>query len=324
MPDRVPFTGTPYSAEPLASASGRLVAMPLRFGLFGTGPWATAMHAPAIVAHPDAELVGVWGRDPAKAATLAQASGSRPFTDIDALLAEVDAIAVALPPDIQVEVAERAARAGRHLLLDKPLALTVEGADRVVAAADESTVASVVFFTSRFHQNVATMLRETAAAGGWQGSRTAHLTSIFQPGGPYAGSAWRKEHGGLWDVGPHALSQVLPVLGPVAEVSAMEGPRATTHLLLHHESGAVSTLSLSVDAPPAAALREVTFFGDQGVASVPNGEGERTAAFGVAIDLLRAEIAGEKHDLGVHFGREVVAVLAAAEQSRASGRATAV
>ncbi|GIF74544.1 Gfo/Idh/MocA family protein [Asanoa siamensis] len=295
--------------------------MPLRFGLFGTGPWATATQAPAIVAHPDAELVGVWGRDPAKAAALAGESGARAYSDVDALLADVDAIALALPPDVQAEIAERAAKAGRHLLLDKPVALTVEAADRVVAAADAAGVASVVFFTGRFDDTVATALREITATGGWQGSRVAHLASIFVPGNPYGASPWRRAHGGLWDVGPHALSQVLPVLGPVAEVSAVEGPRSTTSLLLRHTAGAVSTMTLSVDAPPAAVLRDVTFYGEHGVTSVPNGTGGVQKAFTTAIDVLIAEIAGTTHPLGVHFGREVVAILAAAERSRETGRA---
>ncbi|GIF64429.1 oxidoreductase [Asanoa ishikariensis] len=293
--------------------------MPLRFGLFGTGPWATATQGPAIVAHPDAELVGVWGRDPDKAAALAETTGSRAYSDIDELLGDVDAVAVALPPDVQPEIAERAAKAGRHLLLDKPLALTVPAADRVVAAVDAAGVASVVFFTARFQDNVTAALRELAAAGGWQGGRVAHLASIFQPGNPYGASPWRRTYGGLWDVGPHALSQVLPVLGPVTEVSAVEGPRSTTNLLLRHESGAVSTVTLSVDAPPAAVLRDITFFGEHGVREVPRGEGEVRDAFGRAIDLLIAEVAGAKHDIGVHFGREVVGVLAAAERSRDTG-----
>jgi predicted dehydrogenase len=233
-------------------------------------------------------------------------------------------VAVALPPDVQPEIAERAAKAGRHLLLDKPLALTVPAADRVVDAADAAAVASVVFFTARFQDNVTAALREITAAGGWQGSRVAHLASIFQPGNPYGASPWRRTYGGLWDVGPHALSQVLPVLGPVAEVSAVEGPRSTTNLLLRHESGAVSTVTLSVDAPPAAIMRDITFFGESGVTSVPRGEGDVLTAFGAAIDLLVAEVAGVTHDVDVHFGREVVGVLAAAERSRQEERVVRV
>jgi len=304
---------------------GQTVAMSLRFGLFGTGPWARAVHAPGIAAHPDATLVGVWGRDPAKAAAVAGEFGAAAYDDVDALLADVDAIAVALPPDVQAEIARRAARAGRHLLLDKPLALTAEAADRLVDEVEAAAVSSVVFFTNRFQPNVDAALAEAVATGGWHGSRTHFFGSIFQPGNPYGASPWRREHGGLWDVGPHALSLVLPVLGPVAEVSAMEGPRATTHLLLRHDRGAVSTMALSVDAPPAAAGSEVTLYGESGTFPVPRGDGDRVDAFGLAITRLAAGIGTRPpHDVGVHFGRDVVAVLAAAERARAAGTVTPV
>ena len=125
----------------------------MRFGLFGTGPWAHQAHAPALAAHPDVELVGVWGRDPAKAATLAQEHGAKPYAEIDDLIADVDAVAVALPPDVQADIALRAARAGKHLLLDKPVAFTPEAAAEIVAAAAEQKVSGVVFFTRRFMRN---------------------------------------------------------------------------------------------------------------------------------------------------------------------------
>jgi predicted dehydrogenase len=106
----------------------------VRFGLIGTGFWATTVHAQGIAAHPQAELVGVWGRDQVKAATLAAQHGAQPFSDVDELIAVVEAVAFAVPPDIQAEFAVRAAAAGRSLLLEKPLALTLESADRLVQA----------------------------------------------------------------------------------------------------------------------------------------------------------------------------------------------
>src|SRR5437763_1145566 len=85
----------------------------LRFGLLGTGYWAAETHAAGLHRHPDAQFVGVWGRNPAKAEALAARYGVRAYPDVDALIADVDALAVALPPDIQAEMALRAARAGR-------------------------------------------------------------------------------------------------------------------------------------------------------------------------------------------------------------------
>nr|MDT0657827.1 Gfo/Idh/MocA family oxidoreductase [Micromonospora sp. DSM 115978] len=298
----------------------------LRFGLFGTGHWAAETHAAALAAHPGAELVGVWGRDPAKAAELAARHQVPPFADADALIEAADAVAVALPPDVQAGIAVRAATAGRHLLLDKPLALDLADADRVVAAAGESGVASVVFFTGRFHPNVAGFIAAAAAGGGWHGARATLFASIFQPGNPYGGSPWRRERGGLWDVGPHVLAVLLPVLGRVERVAALSGPRDTTHLLLAHDGGAASSVSLSLDVAPAAVHSDVLFFGEDGIQELPIRNASAVDALILAIDQLLAEVdSGTRdHRCDVRFGREVVAVLAAAETARTEGRTVTV
>src|SRR5258706_7384438 len=103
--------------------------MRLRVGLIGTGYWARGVHAPSVRHHPDADLIGVWGRDPARAMELAAEFGAQPYTDVKALLADVDALTFAVPPDVQAEIGVRAAAAGRHLLLEKPIATSVAAAE---------------------------------------------------------------------------------------------------------------------------------------------------------------------------------------------------
>ncbi|MEU8659077.1 Gfo/Idh/MocA family protein [Actinoplanes philippinensis] len=286
----------------------------MRFGLFGTGPWAHLAHAPGLAGHSGVEFAGVWGRDPQKAADLAGRYGVTAYTDADALIADVDAVAIALPPDVQAPIALRAARAGRHLLLDKPIALRTEDAEALAAAAGD--VASVVFFTRRFTPELDGFLTEAAATGGWAEARIDHLGSIFVPDNPFGASPWRRERGGLWDVGPHALAAVLPVLGPVAEVTAVAGPRDLTFVLLKHVGGAVSRLTLAVDAPPAAAREEAVFAGDAGLREVPQGRWEPAEALGRAIDqLLTAAAGGPASACDVRFGATVTAILVAAERS---------
>jgi hypothetical protein len=135
----------------------------LRFGLFGTGYWATQTHAAALSTTPEARLVGVWGRDPARTAAAAAKYGVSAYDDPDALLRDVDAVPIAVPPDVQVPLAVRAARAGRHLLLEKPVALSAVGADELLAAVADSDVASVVFFTNRFVPAVEQVLRDAGS-----------------------------------------------------------------------------------------------------------------------------------------------------------------
>src|SRR5258705_258539 len=96
----------------------------MRFGLVGPGYWARETHAAALAAHPDVELVGVWGRSAAKAEELARTHAARAYRDPDQLFDAVDAVAFAVPPAVQAELAVRAAEHGCHLLLDKPVALT--------------------------------------------------------------------------------------------------------------------------------------------------------------------------------------------------------
>jgi predicted dehydrogenase len=295
--------------------------MAMKFAVLGTGHWAAQTHAVAVAAHPGAELVAVWGRDRAKAAAVAEPHGARGYDDLDAALAEVDAVAIALPPNIQAPLAVRAARAGKHLLLDKPLALDIEAADDVVRAVDESGVANLIFFTSRYVPEIERFLVDQAG-GDWDSARIAMLGSIIGDDNPYRDSAWRYEYGGLWDLGPHALSLLVPVLGPVVSVVAAVAPHGVTHVIANHSGGGVSTMALSVVAP--IGRHEFVFSGPTGEVTPPVSPAEPVdpvRSLGVAIDeLLEQAGSGRRdHPCDVHFGRNVTAVLASAQRARDEG-----
>jgi predicted dehydrogenase len=289
----------------------------VRFGVLGTGFWAEKVHAAALAAHPTAELVGVWGRDVAKAKAVGAQFDVPGFADVDELLSQVDAVSLAVPPDVQVGLAERAAAAGKHLLLEKPIALDVADADRLVAAVRDAGVASVVFFTFRFTAATATWLTQAArttlagGAGSWLGSREDT---------PFDASPWRDQHGALWDLGPHALSLLVPALGPVVSVQAGAGLRDTVHLVLQHESGAASTVSLSHTVAPMSSGNEFFVHGDAGRLVLLPPDRAADEAYPVAVDeLIAAAVSGGTHPCGVEFGRDVVVVLAAAQRALESG-----
>jgi predicted dehydrogenase len=292
----------------------------MRFGVLGTGFWAQEIHATSLAEHPDAELVGVWGRDLAKAKALGAQFDVQGYDDLEALLTQVDAVSFALPPDVQAPLAIRAAQAGKHLLLEKPIALNLEDADRLIAAVHDNRVASVVFFTFRFQPATATWLAQAArtklagGAGSWLGNN-------YQPDSPFKDSTWRRERGALWDLGPHALSLFLPALGPVRAVQTGAGLGDTVHLILTHESGAASTISLSHTVAPMSSGIEFFVHGDAGrVTLLPEaGETARTAHSVAVEELTQAATTGGTHPCDVGFGREVVAVLAAAQRSLDSG-----
>jgi predicted dehydrogenase len=283
------------------------------------------VHAPALAAHSDVDFVGVWGRAETKAADLAQRYGAAAYPSIDALIADVDAIAVALPPDVQAPIALQAARAGRHLLLDKPVALDPRLAAEIAAAVSERDLASVVFFTRQFQPVVREFMDRMIATGGWLEARVDYVDKIFSPGNPFGASPWRQEKGGLWDIGPHALAMAVRVLGPVAEVTAMVGGSDMTHVLARHEDGAISTLTLSLDAPAEAARQEAVFAGPAGIATMPSESADALSAFGYAMDELIAAAAGKSRSpVDVRLGAHVTAVLAAVAEAARAGRAVPV
>jgi predicted dehydrogenase len=310
----------------------------LRFGLLGTGYWAVQAHGTALKASPEAALAGVWGRDPAKTAAAAAELGTTGYDDIEALIAASDAVAFAVPPDVQATLGLRAARAGRHLLLEKPLALDPPAARALAQAVEDADVAAVVFFTQRFSPGNERWIEQAVQDGPWHSAHLAHYANIFQPGNPFGASRWRRERGALWDIGPHALSVLLPVMGPVTSVAARRGPAGsdTVHMLLAHGRGpsgaaalpgspvsprpttvSASTVSLSLTMPPAASANTFSLYGENGVRVRPDNTSTPADALALAVhELVQLVASGERqHRCDARFGLEVVEVLAAAEMA---------
>jgi predicted dehydrogenase len=291
----------------------------MRFGLAGTGFWARTTHAPAIAATPGASLAAVWGRNAGAASSLAAGYGASAFTDTGAFLDAVDAVTFAVPPHVQAPLATRAAEAGKHLLLEKPIALSVGDADKLVAAVESSGVASVVFFTLRFNTEIRAWLTDEHARGGWAGGGwcggvALWLGSALQPDSPF-NTPWRREKGGLWDLGPHVVSLLWTCLGPVTSVEAIPGADDVTHLVLRHEGGASSTATVTQSAPEAASGSTLLVWGEAGRSVMPSTPVDAVEALRVAAtELMSCADAGrQKHPCDVRFGREVVRVLAAAQ-----------
>jgi predicted dehydrogenase len=325
---------------------------PLRFGLLGTGYWALNTQGTALASSPHSRLEGVWGRDADKTKAVADQLGTDPFSDVDELLARVDAVAIALPPDVQAALAVRAAGAGCHLLLDKPLALDVSLAQEVVRATAAADVAALVFFTGRFRPGSEAWLTETVEAGPWHSAQLVQYANIFQPGNPYGASPWRQERGALWDIGPHALAAVLPLMGPVTSVVARRGPAGsdTVHMVLTHAApghagkgnataadavkaaaatatggpsprgavtGPVSTISLSLTIPPKAVTSHLSLYGEAGHRVRPDDSFAAVDAFRAAIaELADMAVSGRRaHRCNAGFAAEVTQILALAESA---------
>lgn len=284
----------------------------MRFGLIGTGPWAGLVHGPALASTPGVELVGVWGRSGDKAAALAGALDTDPYADVDALVADVDAVAFAVPPDVQADLAVRVAAAGRHLLLEKPVATDATRARAVGDAAAAAGVFSVVFFTDRFVDSSRAWFAEVQESGGWRGGWLRWLSALQDPDNPFGASPWRREQGALWDIGPHAISTMTAALGPIESLHATGGEADLVVLVFTHASGATSTATLSAFTPLPATGFEAAVWGDRGVFPMPprpdaaGPDAFRTAAQ----ELVDAARTGDPHPVDVAFGVHVVELLA--------------
>lgn len=292
----------------------------VRFGVVGTSHWARTVHARTLVNLPGASLAGVWGRTPENARAVANEMGVRAFSSFDELLDNVDAVSIAVAPQVQSELAIRAATAGKSLLLEKPLAASLVDAEAVEAAIRHAGVPAIVFFMRRFVSEIESTVSRAAGLG-WTGAYVKVHSDVMKGTGPYSGSIWRQEPGAaLWDIGPHVLSILLPVLGPVVRISAVHEGQCT-ELTIVHRDGARARASLTLHNEPGQVAREYRFISGAEQLVLPDPAFSQQQAFATAAnDLIEMHRNGTRvHRCDAAFGLEVSRLLAAADDSATEG-----
>jgi predicted dehydrogenase len=200
----------------------------LRCAVIGAGAFAEACHLPGLRMAPGVEVVALCGRRRERAEALAQRFAvPRVYTDARDLLAreEVDAVAICTPNAAHHEQALLALAAGKHVLCEKPLALTVGEAEEMTAAARRSGRVHLVAFTYRYLHGVAELRRRVRAGDiGEPFLFRAHheYWDALRPG---ASIGWRELQapsggGVLWDSGSHFFDLARHLVGPVSAVAA--------------------------------------------------------------------------------------------------------
>ena len=288
----------------------------LRVGLVGAGPWARTVHAPGLADHPGAELTTVWARRADAARELADVHGTAVSETFDELLAQVDAVSFAVPPPTQAELATLAAKAGKHVILEKPIAPDVVTAERLADAVATAGVASLVMLTLRFAMETRDWLGALEDAGGWTGGSARWLSGALL-GGDYSGSPWRHESGALADIGPHAFDLLDAALGRIEKVlAAHRTPEDLWHLMFAHEGGATSTATLSLRLPVRPTVVEVAVYGHHGFRSLGRKPGAAPECYTALLDDFAAMIATgtTSHPCDVHRGLHLQRVLDEARQ----------
>jgi predicted dehydrogenase len=319
--------------------------MNVRFAVVGCGTAARKLHLPAL-RDAGADVTVFASRSRASAESLRDAWASGDVVDRwqDAVTRrDVDAVLVATPNANHCEVALAAVAAGRHVLVDKPMACTSADADAMIAAADERDVYLVPFQNTRFAAPF--VAAQQCVAAGRIGAVTGFRTA-FGHGGPQdwaARAEWffdaaRAGGGCLMDLGVHAIDLVRAVTGEdiVAVSAACNGRRGDVEtdaqVIAHLDNGAIGTIHASWSSP-AGTDHQLTVIGTEATLHLdsrtpltllgPDGARERIEipdASGSPLLELLAAITGERApSVTAVDGRAAVAVVEAAYNSAALG-----
>jgi len=282
----------------------------LRMGLVGAGPWAHKVHGPGIAAHPATELVATWARRPEAAADVAKLGGATPYADFDEFLTKVDAVAFAVPPAVQGAMALRAVAAGKHVILEKPVAASVADAERLADAVEKAGVASLMVLTFRYGTETREWLAEVHRIGGWVGGAARWFSGTLLDA-KYERSQWRHDGGALADIGPHVFDLLDAALGRVTEVlDARFTGTDLWHVTLGHENGRISTSSLSMHTPVTPPVTDFAVHGEHGFLAF-DATGDAPGRYAVLLDDFVDLIRNDKteHPLDVRRGLHIQRLL---------------
>ncbi len=235
-----------------------------RFGIIGAGV-ISDYHAKAIRAHPDGEIVAVADINRAAADRFVAEHGGEAMTDLDAMLRrpDIDAVCVCSPTFLHAEHALAAIDAGKHVIVEKSMAINLRDATRMIVAARDRKVKLAVIFQKRTEE--APLRIKKAIADGVFGRMVFGDASIkYWRNQAYYDSAdwrgtWDKEGGGAtMTQGTHGIDLLLYMMGDVEKIYAWMDTVAHIRIevedvalaLLKYKNGAYGRLQTSTATNP--------------------------------------------------------------------------
>lgn len=248
------------------------MASTIRWGILGCGDVAEKKGGPALYQAEGSKLIAVMRRDLEKAQDFARRHGAqRAYDSVEGLLSdpEIDAVYIATPPHLHCEQTLQAAAAGKHVLVEKPMALTVAECDQMIAACAAAGVSLHVAYYRRYwpkFQAIKAAL-EAGALGTVLGARLQLCTLA-----PTSG--WRVDPsisggGHVVDVGSHRLDMLLYLLGDITAVHGFAANRLGHHaaendsvFALQFASGVVASACFHFATRPSRDILEL--FGTDG------------------------------------------------------------
>ena len=249
-----------------------------KFGIIGCGMIAT-FHARAIK-EAGGELVACYDMVPAASERIAKEFGCKAYQDLADFLADpaIEIVTIGTPSGAHGDPAIAAARAGKHIIVEKPLEVTPAKCDAIIKAAEEAGVVLSTVFPSRFHRS--SILMKKAIDAGRFGKLTIgdaivkwYRTQQYYDSGAWRGT-WALDGGGaLMNQAIHSVDLLSWLMGPVTEVSAMTGLIAHERIevedvalaTLRFANGAFGVLEATTAAYPGY-LKRIEISGIQGSA----------------------------------------------------------
>ncbi len=230
---------------------------PIKLGVIGAGAISQVVHMPIFAEREDVHLLAIADADPHKAETLSRRFAVPLVMDADELIAfdDLDAVVLCTPNHLHEEMAIAGFQAGKHVLVERPIASSADGASRVVEAAITSGKVLSVGMPHRFRPEVIAL--KSFVEGGEFGQLYAARGSWLTRGFPHARSSWRSDPnvaggGALVDLGVPALDLCLWTIGfpELARVSCvMTGPDSGVEfaatLMLVTTTGVAITVEVS-------------------------------------------------------------------------------
>jgi len=253
--------------------------MTVGFGIIGCGMIAK-FHARAIADLADAKLVACYNRTAPKAEALAAEFGGDVYTDLEQMLARDDlqVVTICSPSGAHCEPCVAAARAGKHVIVEKPLDVTMERCQAMIDACDQAGVKLATIFPSRFHR--ASQLMKQAIDQGRFGKLAlgdAYVkwfrTQEYYDSGAWRGT-WQLDGGGaLMNQAIHSVDLLLWLMGPVVEVMAHTATLAHERIevedvataSLRFANGALGTIEATTAGYPGS-LKKIELTGSRGTA----------------------------------------------------------
>lgn len=252
----------------------------LGFGIIGCG-MISRWHAEAISAADKGFLVGVADKNAENAEAFAKEHGCAVFSDADELLSsdEIDVVCICVPSGLHAMFAVKAAEAGKHFVVEKPMAITKEQLDNIAEACEKNGVKGCVISQLRFSQSVQTV--KNAIDSGLLGDivfvdlkMKYYRTPEYFAASPWKGTFAMDGGGALMNQGIHGIDLIQYLAGPVISVSGVCKTMVhsievedTASLTLEFANGAVGAVTATTSVPPGYP-RVIEISGTKGTVSL--------------------------------------------------------